>query len=214
MTVKEAKEITGGLSNPSKMPGKGYSLPANKCNTGRALRACPGSVCSICYGCKGRYLFNNVEEALNKRVRSITCSEWEDAMAFLINREKVPWFRWHDSGDLQSFEHLLRIINVCEKCPGVRFRLPTKEHSLIFKYIFEKGNFPTNLTVRLSPFFINEDMSDRLRHLPVSFSMVYDKDWHAPAGAIKCPATISRKICGDCRVCWNSDNRLVAYKVH
>jgi len=32
MKLKDAKEITGGLSNPSKMPGKAYSIPASRCN--------------------------------------------------------------------------------------------------------------------------------------------------------------------------------------
>ena len=37
MKIKEAKEITGGLSNPSKMPGKAYSIPASRCHVGSRL---------------------------------------------------------------------------------------------------------------------------------------------------------------------------------
>ena len=37
MLKKEAKEITGGLSKPSKMPGPAYNLPAVACITGAKL---------------------------------------------------------------------------------------------------------------------------------------------------------------------------------
>ena len=32
MLKKEAREITGGLSKPSKMPGPAHNLPAQACN--------------------------------------------------------------------------------------------------------------------------------------------------------------------------------------
>jgi len=37
MKIKEANSITGGLSNPSKMPGRAYSIPASRCNVGSKL---------------------------------------------------------------------------------------------------------------------------------------------------------------------------------
>ena len=37
MLKKEAKQITGGLSAPSKMPGPAYNLPASACLTGQKL---------------------------------------------------------------------------------------------------------------------------------------------------------------------------------
>ena len=36
MLKKEAREITGGLSKPSKMPGPAHNLPAAACKTGEA----------------------------------------------------------------------------------------------------------------------------------------------------------------------------------
>ena len=41
MLKKEAKEITGGLSAPSKMPGPAYNLPATECITGAKLVKIP-----------------------------------------------------------------------------------------------------------------------------------------------------------------------------
>ena len=56
MLIKEAREITGGLSKPSKMPGPAYNLPASQCITGAKLVNVKGSTCSGCYALKGNYI--------------------------------------------------------------------------------------------------------------------------------------------------------------
>jgi hypothetical protein len=61
MLKKQAREITGGLSKPSKMPGPAHNLPAQACKTGAKLVKVPGSVCAGCYALKGRYRFKNVQ---------------------------------------------------------------------------------------------------------------------------------------------------------
>ena len=91
MLKKEAKEITGGLSKPSKMPGPAYNLPATECITGAKLVNVPGSVCHGCYALKGRYRFSNVRMALARRLESLKHPRWVDAMVTLIHGE--PWFR-------------------------------------------------------------------------------------------------------------------------
>ena len=65
MNKKEAKEITGGLSAPGKMPEGSYNLPASMCQTGAKLREVPGTPCWGCYAFKGRYNFPNVKDAVN-----------------------------------------------------------------------------------------------------------------------------------------------------
>ena len=80
MLKKEANKITGGLSKPSKMPGPAYNLPATQCITGAKLVKIPGSVCHGCYALKGRYRFNNVQQALERRAASIKHPDWVKAM--------------------------------------------------------------------------------------------------------------------------------------
>ena len=70
MLKKEARKITGGLSKPSKMPGPAHNLPAVACKTGAKLVKIPGSVCAGCYALKGRYRFNNVQDALTAKAAS------------------------------------------------------------------------------------------------------------------------------------------------
>ena len=108
MLIKEANKITGGLTHTSKMPGPSYNTPAARCLTGAKLRKIPGSVCEFCYAMKGNYKrFPKVEEALERRFKSLKRQAWIPAMAALIKKHK--YFRWPDAGDLQSMAHLENI---------------------------------------------------------------------------------------------------------
>ena len=114
-TVKEAWAEVGGLSKPSKMPSYGYSLSAFKCKVGSKLREVLNSTCANCYALKGRYIFPNVQEALDRRMDKLQNNpKWVDAMIYLILHycTKTKVFRWHDSGDLQSVGQLIYIVTV------------------------------------------------------------------------------------------------------
>ena len=95
MLKKEAKEITGGLSSPSKMPGPSFNLPAAACLTGAKLATVPGSTCSGCYALKGRYRFPNVQAALQRRLAKLHDPRWIESMVTLIGND--PVMRWHAS---------------------------------------------------------------------------------------------------------------------
>ena len=71
MLKKEAREITGGLSKPNKMPGPSINLPAAACQTGQLLAKVEGTPCFGCYAFKGRYNFPNVKDALARRLESL-----------------------------------------------------------------------------------------------------------------------------------------------
>jgi len=129
MLKKEATKITGGLSAPGKMPEGSYNLPARACITGAKLRQIPGTPCFGCYAFKGRYNFPNVKDALTRRLESIQDPQWVQAMAVLIKGKK--FFRWHDSGDIQSVDHLKKIFEVCDLTPDTMHWLPTQERQFL-----------------------------------------------------------------------------------
>ena len=198
MLKKEAKKITGGLSAPSKMPGPAFNLPAQACITGAKLVKVPGSVCHGCYALKGRYRFPNVKEALQRRLAALMDPRWVDAMVVLIDKE--PFFRWHDSGDLQSVQHLKNIFEVCNRTPGTQHWLPTREVK------FLPLNFdaiPKNLIIRLSGHKIDKDAAS---FWPWTSTVV-------TAGRT-CPAPDQNNECKDCRACWSSDTANIAYGKH
>src|SRR6266700_8380172 len=155
LTKKEAVAICGSLSNPSKMPGYGYALPAYRCRIGSLLQLIPKAICHYCYALRGRYLFPTVKAAMEKRFSSLSDPRWTDAISTLIYRSGDRYFRWHDSGDLQSIEHLRKIIQVCNFLPRVKFWLPTREYHTVEAYRRLGGRIPSNLCIRLSAHLID-----------------------------------------------------------
>jgi hypothetical protein len=201
MLKKEARKITGGLSKPSKMPGPAHNLPAWRCITGVKLQQVPGSVCAGCYAMKGRYRFRNVKEALNRRLQALEHPRWVDAMVTLIKDQ--PWFRWHDSGDIQSPEHLKNIFEVCKRTPGTRHWMPTRE--VKFLRLMDPAVIPTNLIIRISSHMIDQGP---VKHWPWT-STVSTK-----AQDRTCPAPLQGGKCNDCRNCWNKKISNVSYGKH
>ena len=199
LNKKQAKEITGGLSKPSKMPGPAFNLPASRCITGAKLVKIPGSVCHGCYALKGRYRFNNVQKALERRRQALTSPQWIDAMTVLITGHE--FFRWHDSGDLQSLEHLKNIFEVCKRTPKTRHWLPTREAQILKQVTPEE--VPKNLIIRFSSHMIDQGP---VKAWPWT-STVVTKDK-------TCPAAEQDNTCGSCRACWNRDVKNISYGKH
>ena len=198
---KEAKKIVGGLSKPSKMPGPAYNLPAAACITGAKLVKVPGSVCAGCYALKGRYRFNNVQAALQRRLQAIASPQWVKAMTVLVSGH--PFFRWHDSGDIQSIEHLKNIFKVCENTPGTRHWLPTREAR--FLKLVQPEDVPKNLIIRLSGHMIDQPAATWWPHTSTVTT--------AP-GSRTCPAPEQGNACGSCRACWDHGTPNIAYGKH
>ena len=199
MNKKEARKITGGLSAPSKMPGPAYNLPATECITGAKLVKVPGSVCHGCYALKGRYRFSNVRMALARRLESLKHPRWVEAMTVLIKGE--PWFRWHDSGDLQGAAHLKNIFEVCKRTPETSHWLPTREARIL--NLMDSDIIPSNLIIRMSSHMIDQP--------PVKFW-----PWTSTVSTTgySCPAKDQGNKCLDCRNCWNRSVSNVTYPKH
>ena len=208
MLVKIAQEITGGLSNPSKMPGHAYSLPAKECNIGSQLAKIPGTTCFNCYALKGRYVFPNVQNALYRRLESLKDPRWVEAMVTQIKSAKDKYFRWHDSGDLQSVEHLQLIVAVCKQTPDTQHWLPTREYAVVQEFL-KHNKKPSNLTIRLSAHKVNAEPPTGYG-LPTS--TVHTKD--QPYTGTLCEAYKRENQCGNCRACWNPNVANVSYKKH
>lgn len=210
LLIREAHAIVGGLSNPSKMPGKSYNLSALQCNVGSKLRKIPGSVCSDCYALKGRYGFRNVQNALDRRRESLSDPRWIPAMVTLIKKQSPDYFRWHDSGDIQSIDHLAQIVAVCRETPETRHWLPTRERSMLREYLARGDTFPPNLVIRESA-----AMVDQIPTLAAGVlgSIVW-QETPPGAGIHQCPAPDQDNNCGACRACWSPKVRVVGYHKH
>ena len=152
---------------------------------------------------KGRYRFPNVKDALNRRLNSLTDPRWIEAMTVLVAHYslKVPFFRWHDSGDLQGADHLKKIFEVCNATPQVQHWMPTREAKLLT--LMDPAVVPKNLIIRMSSHMIDQ--------APVKF-------WPHTSTVVRagktCPAQEQGNECGSCRRCWSHDVPNVAYPLH
>jgi len=205
-TIKQATAIVQGLTKTDKMPSFSYSIPAKECKKGAKLRKIKNSVCSTCYALKGNYIrYPKIMETQYKRLNSIMHLDWVNAMIFLINNKKqikeTGVFRWHDSGDIQSREHLAKIILVAKETPNVKHWLPTKESRLIR----EMAEFiPSNLIIRLSGSMIDGNAPKYAN----TSTVTTNKD------NATCRAFENDGKCGDCRKCWDKQIKNISYYKH
>ena len=198
MLVKEAVKITGSMTKTKKMPGLSYSLPAWECQTGSKLRKVPGTPCHGCYALKGNYTrYPAIKNAQYYRLKSLVRDSWTTAMVTQVKRQK--WFRWHDAGDVQSHEHMNKILEVVRQTPGTNHWLPTQERP----YLPAVETVPDNLVIRLSGSKINGPAPTAWAHT----STVVTK------GAT-CPAPKQGGKCRECRMCWTKSIKNVSYGKH
>jgi hypothetical protein len=200
MKTIDALKLVGGLSKPSKMPGWAYGIPARECKTGSKLVKVKGSTCEGCYALKGCYVFPVVQAAQYKRLDSIKHPGWVKAMTALINSKKSKFFRWHDSGDVQSVKHLAKIFEVCRRSPDVQHWMPTRE-AWVKPYL---SRAPKNLVIRFSMPMVDQEAAESWPHTSTVVS----------GSGRTCPAPDQGNACGSCRACWDPSVRNVAYGKH
>ena len=212
MNKAQAHAIHGGLTQTTKMPCQSYSLPTIACVTGFKMRAIAGSICASCYADKGNYrkYQNNIEPAQHARLVSIDDPLWVDAMVVSIGTD--AYFRWHDSGDIQSIEHLEKIADVACATPHCQHWLPTREYGIVSAFTAQYA-VPDNLIIRLSAMFTDKPVivPKTLRNVAgVAVSNVHSTK---PIGTA-CNAPKQNGECRECRACWNRKVAAVSYSIH
>ena len=234
MVVDAAWAAVGGLSKPSKMPGYAISTPASACNVGSRLRKVAGSVCASCYAHKGRYVMPNVAKALERRLDALPTDEhdhpaWEAWVANMVTlvkhfcgdgalpvpakgsrsprRKVVPFFRWHDSGDIQSVAHLNAILEVARRTPEVKHWIPTREVKVVRS--INPAHIPTNLIIRISAMSVGKP-APRLPGKQIQTSTVGVES----VTRRQCMAYTRGGVCGRCRKCWSTKVGNVNYPLH
>lgn len=219
LSAKEAWEIVGGLSFTDKMPGASWGLPARYCQRGALLKNLENSVCARCYAERGRYAWRNTQRAYERRYNRMGDPRWLDAMEVLVRHHctiAVPFFRFFDSGDLQSEAQYLQLVELACRVPEVQFWLPTRETRMLNQ---TKVFIPKNLVVRVSSSLIggarvagfSHTSSVLAKDLKPSWPLLVeynDKQVHF------CPASMQSNNCGSCRACWDKNVEHVVYMEH
>jgi hypothetical protein len=201
MLKKQAREITGGLSKPSKMPGPAHNLPAQACKTGAKLVKVPGSVCAGCYALKGRYRFKNVQAALNRRLQALEdralggCDGNIDQGPGLVQVARLR--RYPKCGASKKY------FKVCKLTPRTRHWMPTREAQ--FLKDIDPATVPPNLIIRMSSHMIGQG--------PVK-QWPWTSTVSTAPEARTCPAPDQGNECGSCRACWDRSTPNVCYGKH
>ena len=212
MTRIEALTLIGGLSETSKMPGKSYGLPTANCMTGHKLAQQPGTICSMCYANRGHYVTfaHAVLPAQNRRLASLSNPLWVDAMIIALATES--WFRWNDSGDIQSVEHLDKIMQVAKRTFWCRHWLATRERKML-KIWLADNVVPENMVVRISATYSDVPVKFLT---PLIVPGVCKSNVHnlkKPVGQ-ECPAPKQFNKCDTCRACWDREIETISYHQH
>lgn len=219
MTIKAAKAVAGTLGFPSKMPGTSYGISARACLMGSKLAQVEGSVCFGCYALKANYQYPSVQVAHARRLAGITNPAWVAAMVTLLlsthargkdrkgKRIAKGFHRWHDSGDLQSIDHLTKICAIAALTPQIDHWLPTRELAMVKAYVAKGGIIPANLTIRVSNTMV-DGVTTRAWNVTSGVHNAVTPQGHV------CPAPKQEGKCGPCRACWSKDVKHVSYHLH
>jgi len=223
------------LSQTSKMPCKSWSLQAlTHCNRGQKLACQENAICHSCYASKNRYLFKPIKDARQAQYDHWIWTkdlDWIDEMTAIIDKTAKTdkfgnrYFRWFDSGDLQSVSMLQEIVTIARNLPDIKFWLPTRETGILQEYFDGTRTAPINLLIRVSMDFIDETIARYKTVIHdewtdhVTFSTVTtEPDRHQCIQSDKIIKVkgkeVTIKVCGDCRRCWDRKNEITSYALH
>ena len=221
--LQEAYKMTGGVSDTSKMPCYSWGIPTSTCRRAKQLMVDePNSICGSCYAMKGAYNWANVDNAYRCRYnswKSLPQQEWVNYMVTILDSQKVSksgYFRWFDSGDIQSLSMIYQLIQIAERTPNMKHWVATREYKYIDRTMTEY--IPDNMVFRLS--HTNVDELDEVVSKTVDdknineSAVVSTKDLKLTPKQFTCPSIYQHGECLDCRACWNSKVKQVAYVLH
>ena len=200
------------LSNPSKMPGKAFGLPAG--------RSCPWAVyqessdgrpaiCSGCYAQDGFYRMPNVKATQDARFQwvreGLKSGEFVATMIETIRGQK--YFRIHDSGDFFNVAYVDAWRAIAQALPDTMFWAPTRSYqdARMLAALRKLAKLP-NVVIRPSALHFGDNA-------PKIAGLQAGSTADGPA-SFDCPASLQGGKCLDCRVCWTKPGTTVNYHVH
>ena len=198
------------LSLTSKMPCYSISLDARLCHVGGTLVDIPGTPCNKCYSLRGYYNMPTTRKAMARRLIFMNSPKFIPNMVRLLDHSH-SYFRWFDSGDIQSEQMGKNILDVIRKTKHIVHWLPSKEYKW-WKNILKTKVLPSNVALRISTPF---DDTKPITKFPCT-STTYTKTSSLAYTGFKCPAHIHKETygkyeCGTCRACFNPAIKNVAY---
>ena len=195
------------LTNTTKMPCDSISLDAKLCRTGSKLAKSEWTPCYDCYALAGNYLFPSVKNKQQRVLDFMNSDDFVEVMVCLL--ETRTYFRWFDSGDIQSQKMANDILDICERTPHCQHWLPSKEYK-DWRQVLSKRKLPDNLCLRLSNPYANFPPQKEFTHTSTTYT---DEKF---VFGFMCPAHLHKEkygvySCRNCRACWDSNIPNISY---
>jgi hypothetical protein len=157
------------LADTSTMASRSTSYPTEFCATGRHLKNINESTCAGCYAEGVTYNYDNTArrqiQSFNDMVQDPI--EYHSRLADQIpneGKDGLPVFRYLDSGDAHSPEHLALMLDTATLNPNIIHWIPTREFGMVNKVLASRGYapdaIPPNVRLRMSMPFRNQTLND------------------------------------------------------
>ena len=199
-----------------------------------ARKSCPGSknpdgtivdVCQGCYATKNMYNFPVVIAARDYNQQDYQKADWVDRMVKQVS--KYDYFRWFDSGDVETPELAKKIRAVMLATPNTQHWLPTRSDKIEkIQDVLTRGRTSiygrgvnyisdlTNVSLRISADHVGLNNKERPG---VNSYVINPGDLFEckRQGIFLCPVTSpgsTQKSCDTCTMCYT--DKPVAYLVH
>lgn len=195
------------------MPGFSWGIPAKNCRVGSILAvADKGTVCNKCYARRGFYALPRVKASQERRLQAWREEpQWIELMTLriLLLYPVSKYFRWFDSGDLQSEKMFLDIKEVVQRtAPFIEHWLPSREYTIL-RNCNALVEVPDNLVVRYSlPMF------DSFQRSTAYLTSSVTKEGRTLEHDHLCPSSEQGNKCLACRACWDKRIQHVVYNYH
>lgn len=154
-----------------------------------------------CYALKAWRQYPNVRRAWSENL-DLALSSYDKFFCSIVDtlrrKRKLPFFRWHSSGDILDQKYLDYMSSVAQLFPQTRFLAFTKRNDL------DVSNMPENLTIRYS-FWPN--YKAKIDASFVNYAGLYG-DSRVNGGHI-CQGN-----CQTCKICWSKSVKNVIFHKH
>ena len=145
-----------------------------------------------------------------------------EAIKDYCNKNVVRYFRFHSSGELESYMQLLMYVAICKDNPDVTFYLYTKAFDILQTWFNDLeeggGSIPENFVINLSEWHGNLDEIKNKKYFKDCNIFAYDDGDCSPSieALPHCPAVNSKGFetgitCAQCRRCMKKGNITAVY---
>lgn len=198
------------LSKPTALNCMSFDLPVSQCENN-----CFYGKQNLCYALPK----NNIHETYLKRknklqnnLEFLNSDNFVNEFSIELKINCISHFRFFSSGDISTIDQFLKIIQVCEILPKIKFWLPTHRQDILLEY-FDKLNLkkPKNVNILYSLPMINYDIPKFIKQWSKKHKIGLS-NVSTDKRKVNCQKSLNHGKCGSCFDCFSKKN--IVYFLH